>query len=150
MRRLLLLTIGVLAPVAFPQAPTTLAALRNDSRPLLIFAPRPDDPQLLMQLRDLKDEQHGLSERHVVVLAAPYNNPSPTEHSLTSTDAEAARRRFKIAPGDFTVLLIGKDGGEKLRTHKPISFEILRRTIDAMPMRQQEMHEPTKNDRSPS
>jgi hypothetical protein len=138
MRRLLLLTIGVLAPVAFPQAPTTLAALRNDSRPLLIFAPRPDD------------EQHGLSERHVVVLAAPYNNPSPTEHSLTSTDAEAARRRFKIAPGDFTVLLIGKDGGEKLRTHKPISFEILRRTIDAMPMRQQEMHEPTKNDRSPS
>jgi hypothetical protein len=35
----------------------------------------------------------------------------------------------------FTVLLIGKDGGEKLRQHTSIPID----KLDAMPMRQAEM-----------
>ncbi len=48
-------------------------------------------------------------------------------------------RKYKADSNGFTVLLIGKDGGEKLRSHKPVSFEQLRDTIDAMPMRQREV-----------
>jgi len=36
------------------------------------------------------------------------------------------------------VVLIGKDGGEKLRSAQPITAERLFATIDAMPMRQSE------------
>ena len=40
---------------------------------------------------------------------------------------------------DFVVILIGKDGGEKLRSRHPLRVESLTKGIDAMPMRQDEM-----------
>ncbi len=127
-----------------PPSPTTLAQLRNDFRPLLLFAANPEDPSLLAQLHRLKDFGAGLHERDVLVIAVPFRNPSSTETSLTAEDAMAARRRFDIGPDQFVVLLIGKDGGEKMRSTKPLSFEKLRDTIDAMPMRKDEMERHAK------
>ncbi len=126
-------------PALTQTPPTTLAALRDHFRPLLIFAATPDDPGLRAQLTRLHDDAVGLAERDVLVIAVPYKTPSPTDTTLTSADAETARRRFNIAPNDFAVLLLGKDGGEKLRFHKPVPFSKFRDTIDGMPMRQQEM-----------
>ena len=133
------LLIGSRAHAQAPTSPTTLAALKDHFRPLLLFAPTPDDPGLRAQLTRLHDDAPGLAERDVLVIAVPYNTPSPTETILTPADAEAARRRFQIALNDFTVLLLGKDGGEKLRSSKPVSFRTLRDTIDSMPMRRREM-----------
>jgi hypothetical protein len=39
----------------------------------------------------------------------------------------------------FTVVLVGKDTTEKLRQNEVLTAEALFETIDAMPMRQQEM-----------
>lgn len=132
------LFMATLTHAQTPTSPTTLAQLRDRFRPLLLFAPTPDDPGLRAQLTRLHEDAAGLAERDVLLIAIPYNNPSPTDTTLTPADAEAARRRFNVAPNDFVILLIGKDGGEKLRAHKPISFSKLRETIDSMPMRQQE------------
>ena len=118
---------------------TTLANLRDQARPLLIFAARPDDPQLIIQLRTLQDHAAEAQERQITPLAIIYNNPSPTDAKLTPTDAEATRRRFSIAPNEFVVILVGKDGGEKLRSSKPISMAKLDETVDSMPMRQDEV-----------
>jgi hypothetical protein len=115
--------------------------LRDTYRPLLIFAPSPTDPQLQIQLRWLRENAADVAERDVAVIAVPYQSPSPTQATLTDAGATAARRSFHIAPTDFTVILIGKDGGEKLRSHQPIPMETLRSTIDAMPMRQDEMRQ---------
>jgi hypothetical protein len=133
--------LAFVLPFATPQTtgPVALANLRDTTRPLLIFAPRPDDPQLQIQLRRLNQDPAALAERDVVLIAIPYNAPSPTAAQLSDGDALAARRRFHIAPTDFAVILLGKDGGEKLRSSKPISLNQLRNTIDAMPMRQDEM-----------
>ena len=145
MRHLLPFALLLTTPVALaqnqppPPSPTTLAALKDHFRPLLVFAPAPDDPALRAQLTRLLESAAGLDERDVLVIAVPYNTPSPTDITLTPADAVAARRRFNIAPNDFAALLIGKDGSEKLRSHRPISFSKLRDTIDSMPMRQQEM-----------
>ncbi|MBW4517481.1 MAG: DUF4174 domain-containing protein [Timaviella obliquedivisa GSE-PSE-MK23-08B] len=46
-----------------------------------------------------------------------------------------------MAPGKFTVILVGKDGTEKQRSQTPIDPATIFRTIDAMPMRQQEMRD---------
>jgi len=118
---------------------TTLDSLRDRARPLLIFAPKPDDPRLEIQLRTLKEHAAETQERDLVPIALPFHTPSPTDAVLAPGAAEAARRRFHVAPGDFAVILIGKDGGAKLRSDKPFSMEKLNETIDAMPMRQDEM-----------
>jgi hypothetical protein len=136
---------GLLAmTAASAQAPTgvlTLADLRDRARPLLIFAPKPDDPQLEIQLRTLAEHPSQASDRQIVPLALPFHAPEPTAAKLSEAEAVATRRRFNVAPGDFTVILIGKDGGEKLRSQKPLSMEKLNATIDAMPMRRDEMRQ---------
>lgn len=120
---------------------TTLAQQRGQTRPLLIFAARPGDPQMGIQLRILDEHAAEAHDRDIVGIALPYNSPGPSALQLSATDAEAARRRFHVAPGDFTVLLLGKDGGAKLRSSKPISIRKLEDTIDAMPMRKDEMRD---------
>ena len=138
------LTAAVLLTAAVASAQSgivSLRRLRSTSRPLLIFAPSPADPQLEIQLRALGSNPGDVAERDVVVIAVPYQSPAPTQATLTDAGATAARRRFHVAPGDFTVILLGKDGGEKLRSHQPVPLDTLRSTIDAMPMRQEEMRQ---------
>ena len=57
----------------------------------------------------------------------------------SDTDIASLRAKYRIKPGDFTVLLLGKDGGVKLRRHAPVSFAELAGLIDSMPMRQEEL-----------
>ena len=142
-----LLALALLIPLmahaqTAPTSPTTVDALRNNFRPLLLFAESPGDPALQAQLHMLKDSGPGLAERNVLVIAIPFRNPSPTDVNLTDAEANAARRRFHVPPTGFTAILLGKDGGEKLRCSKPIRFTKLRETIDAMPMRQSERTKP--------
>ncbi len=58
---------------------------------------------------------------------------------LPREEASEARGRFRVATGSFTVILVGKDGGEKFRTHTPVTIKKLNALIDSMPMRQQEV-----------
>jgi hypothetical protein len=150
MRLLLTLALSLtMTPIASPQTSATptgivsLANLRDTARPLLIFAPTPTDPQLQIQLRRLHQAAAAVADRDIAIIAIPWNSPSPTPATLTDADALAARRRFHISPADFTVILLGKDGGEKLRSSKPLTLEKLTSTIDAMPMRQDEVRSRT-------
>ena len=61
---------------------------------------------------------------------------------ITDTDPAAASSvRTKLRPRGFMVVLIGKDGGVKLRKPLPYSVREISRTIDKMPMRQQEVED---------
>jgi hypothetical protein len=54
-------------------------------------------------------------------------------------EAIALRRRLGL-PGDgFLAVLVGKDGEAKITSRSPIPTETLFSTIDAMPMRRDEM-----------
>ncbi len=57
---------------------------------------------------------------------------------MTAASAARLRQQFGIDSDAFAVILIGKDGTEKQRERAPIEPVALFRTIDAMPMRQQE------------
>ncbi len=128
-------------------ATVTLASLRDRYRPLLVFAPS-DTPQLIEQARILTKGTQDLRERDVITLPLLLQDDTKSggvTFSLSDTgrvtpyEQASIRRRFHVQPNNFTVILIGKDGGEKLRSHQLISLETLRSTIDAMPMRQDEM-----------
>lgn len=138
-----LLAVPFVMTLSAQMQPTTLAALHDNARPLLIFAGT-DDAPVQQQLAALANHAAGLRERdmRVILLGASYAqslDDSLPVATLTSSEQAHARQQFHVAPGRFTVLLAGKDGGEKLRSSKPMPWQKLASTIDAMPMRRNEM-----------
>lgn len=111
---------------------------RWQARMLLLFAPREDDPSLLREREILADASVGAAERDVVVVEVVGEHASETRLS-----GLALRLALHVPADRFTVILIGKDGGEKMRVSQPISAGALFATIDAMPMRKNEaLHKP--------
>lgn len=137
--------VAVVAPaIATAQLqPRTLTELRDQARPLLLFA-EPADLRLAEQLRALQDGQTSLRERDVAVVLISPAAPPTSDGALpvlrfSAVEQSALRKRFHIVPGQFTAVLVGKDGGEKLRSSSPVTVESLCRKIDTMPMRKEEM-----------
>ena len=131
-----------------PPRPNTLRAMRNCYRPLLVFAPALDNPQLVEQFNQLKTQAIELRSRSVLyvpIVPEGHNQPIPGSRvptaRLSEDELAAMRHRFKVEPDDFLVILIGKDGGEKLNSRTPVSVDQLERLIDSMPMRKSEMHQ---------
>lgn len=104
-----------------------LEAARWNLRPVLVFSPSGEHPDFLRQEELLAIDADGLAERDVRVVRV-----------LGDSDA-ALRARYRAPMEAFTVILIGKDGGEKLRSGEPVTTGELFALIDTMPMRQQEM-----------
>ena len=50
-------------------------------------------------------------------------------------------RRFEVEPNGFAVVLIGKDGGVKMKTARVPELDEIFSLIDSMPMRQLEMQQ---------
>ena len=124
--------------------PKTLEAMRDCYRPLLIFAASGTDVKLRSQLTELRSHAAALRERDVMIIVATADGSAMAAEGLPATsmgrdEAAAARKRFGLDDKDFSVLLIGKDGGEKLRTEGVLAASRLNEKIDGMPMRQSEM-----------
>ncbi len=142
---LLSLAASVCVVPGLAQSPTTtLNALHDTTRPLLIFAGADSAPSQ-QQLAGLASHTADVHERDVRVVLLDALHPQPHgDMNLPAADFSPAeqswvRQRFRVAPGEFAVILVGKDGGEKLRSSKPITWEKLAATIDAMPMREDEI-----------
>ncbi len=142
----LLLGLALIAPIASAQQ--TLSTLVDRNRVLLVFAPTALDGRYGQQLDAFNHHEADLRARDLVVIPL-IQQPGPANLSpalralqpprISDDEQLTIRRRFHIAAGDFAVVLLGKDGGEKLRTTAPITIAHLNRTIDAMPMRKEEM-----------
>ncbi len=127
-------------PAQTSPSQTTLPQMRDQYRPLLIFAPQ-GDPRLSQQVESLRLHRNDLIDRQVKLVPFFHKYAGAVDSEIiTFLPAEEPflRKRFHISDKDFAVILIGKDGGEKLRSSKPLSFDKLRDAIDAMPMRRQE------------
>jgi hypothetical protein len=129
-----------------PPQPNTLRAMRNCYRALLVFAPALDNPQLVQQFNELKAHAPELKTRSVLyvpIVPEGHNQPIPGSRvptvRLSEDELAAMRHRFKVEQADFLVILIGKDGAEKLNSPTPVTVVQLERLIDSMPMRKSEM-----------
>ena len=56
-----------------------------------------------------------------------------------AASAAAFRRYYRVGTTEFRAILVGKDGGSKLRQSTPVDSVRLFRLIDSMPMRRDEM-----------
>jgi len=105
---------------------TTIDGYLWVKRPVIVFANTDLDVNFQTQMKSLRQGAEELAARDVVVLVDA--NPA---------DKTALRKKFR--PRGFAVLLMGKDGQIKLRKPFPWDARELSRSIDKMPMRQQEM-----------
>jgi hypothetical protein len=139
---------------ACPALPATLRAMRDCYRALLVFGPALNNPQMAAQLNQLKAGIGDMKSRallYVPIVPEGHNQPIvgtkvPTAR-LSEDELAAMRHRFKVEPGDFLVILIGKDGEEKLNSATPVTMDRLKRLIDSMPMRKSEMQQQTPGER---
>lgn len=104
-------------------APTDLQWV---ARALVLFADSHNDPRFRQQLALLTQEAEALADRDVIV--------------ITDTDPAAmSALRTQLRPRGYMMALLGKDGRVALRKPAPWSVRELSRSIDKMPMRQQEI-----------
>ena len=110
------------------------------NRPLLLFAYSPDAPAYRTVIKELISQSDRILDRDMVVieifetgLVRVDARPMPEEN------ANKLRKRFEVAEGTLTAILIGKDGGQKLRQTGSIDLAEIFALIDTMPMRQREM-----------
>jgi len=112
------------------------------NRPLVVFAPAADSAPLQRQRRIAAEHAAGFAERDMVVISVVADAPVGVDGAPAKDLSNAAlRARFEVPPEAFAAILVGKDGGAKLRRDAPLDAATLFSTIDAMPMRRREMRE---------
>ncbi|HBX66128.1 MAG: hypothetical protein CL670_04945 [Balneola sp.] len=111
-----------------------------NSRVLVVFSPNTFNADYRDQTKALKDSKSGIEDRDLEVFYV-LDQSSALAKGKIIPDDEAAnlRNQFDVPSQNFTTILIGKDGTEKLRTSDAVSTKKLFETIDAMPMRKLEM-----------
>ncbi len=122
-----------------------LDAWRWDQRIALLFAAEPDNPALHAQLSLLSGSEGAAQDRDLLRIEVVGDRVSARPPVDGLPDAAALRARFAVDADDFAVLLIGKDGGVKLRASEPIAACEFYELIDGMAMRRSERSQ----DRSP-
>lgn len=110
-------------------ADTTLEEWLWVKRPVVVFADSPADPRFVEQVALLEARLDALGERDVVVI----------------TDADPAARsdeRLKLRPRGFMMVVMAKDGTIVTRKPRPWDVREISRSIDKLPLRQQELRGP--------
>ncbi len=124
------------------QVEFNLTQYRWQHRVVLVFAPSERSPAYQQQLQAWQANSAGIQDRDLKLVKVLGTGESQADGQPISPAAAARlRQQFDIALEEFAVILVGKDGTEKQRQQAPIDLTELFSTIDAMPMRQQEMRD---------
>jgi hypothetical protein len=108
-------------------------------RPLLLFAPADSDPRLVETMRLIEASRCDFVDRDMVLGRIVTEGTSTLGgHVLDTNQARRLLSEFGIGADSFGVVLIGKDGSEKLRVAGVPDLEAIYAVIDGMPMRARE------------
>ncbi len=97
-------------------------------RKLLVFG-NGDCSMLLKQVEIFSKSKDAMNERDIVIEQFCHNEKNKNKFNSCNIPSDSS----------FTLLLIGRDGGEKFRSYKLVSAKAIFDMVDAMPMRIQEM-----------
>ncbi|MEM7027756.1 MAG: DUF4174 domain-containing protein [Pseudomonadota bacterium] len=110
------------------------------NRVLIIFTPDNKHTEYTKQTAILKLNKAGMLERDMVTIIIYADNSvmidDVTQQQLTPN---SFHQYYDQSANEFSVFLIGKDNGVKLRQNQAVTPSDLFELIDAMPMRQHEM-----------
>jgi hypothetical protein len=114
-----------------------LKAYQWQNRVLVLLVPTRQHPAFHSQQKLFEGQKAAFADRDLVLLEAIGDQPVQMKEGAET--AASLRERYRVAPDEFTLLLLGKDGGEKFRSAAPVPPEKIYGIIDAMPMRKSEM-----------
>lgn len=117
------------------------------NRILIIQFDHAEQENYLEQIQLLKDHQQGLKERKLVVYQVCddlYKMNLKKDSSWDKVDGNFFEKISQEKETNFSIHLIGLDGGTKLHKSKVLTMKELFAIIDRMPMRRQEMRNSTK------
>jgi hypothetical protein len=116
------------AGMIVPAADITLDSLMWLLRPVVVLANSPADPRYVQQMAYIEERIDALAERDVIVI-------TDTDPAARSSVRQALRAR------DFMLVVMAKDGTIVTRKPSPWSVREISRSIDKLPLRQQEARE---------
>lgn len=110
------------------------------NRILIVFAKSEKSANYQKQLQKFEKQREALIERDMIIFSVFDKKIITPEKEISSAaSAEHLRQQYNISGSGLSVVLVGKDGGEKLTQHDFIPTEKLFELIDQMPMRRREM-----------
>ncbi|OJJ22441.1 hypothetical protein BKI52_07100 [marine bacterium AO1-C] len=138
---LLIVLLNLIGHITMAQ-PKVLESYTWKKRVLLVFTSHSKHALYQEQIKAFEKATAGVLDRDLVIFKIVGNQGfRPDNKPLSKTQNQQLRKYYKVPQMQFQVILIGKDGGEKMRTIKKVmDVKRLFRTIDAMPMRRSEMH----------
>ena len=130
--------VPAIIPAPYSQNP--IQQLRGSASAILIFAPDTTNPALLMQFALLERNEMSLTEHDAILVPNiaqhhPTDDAVPGENISPGSDGDqlSARLKFGVKPTDFTIILLDKDGTEKLRSNTPIDVASIGAGLEGRP-----------------
>lgn len=115
----------------------SLSSFGWENRVVLVFGDATDQ-KLAQQIENLVRQKAELSERDMVVIRVIGDDVRSVYGQSPPLDADRLRKEANVASATFQIVLVGKDGGVKLRSGEIVQDVALFDLIDRMPMRRAE------------
>lgn len=108
----------------------------------MIFAPDSDSDSYQLQMDKFSSLPDELTERDLILISVFEEECALLgDEIISNSSASHIRSRLSPSKNDFSIFLLGKDGGVKLKKDDVLEPTELFRVIDRMPMRQREMRD---------
>jgi hypothetical protein len=135
---LILVSITVWTPKEALSMDLTKFQWKN--RLLFLFAEDASDPFFKNLQGQIMAQKAEVDDRDLIVFEVPAQGPARMNNSpLDRKEADSIRTHFAIPSNTFNLILVGKDGGIKLKSEDRVDLSDVFGLIDSMPMRQREM-----------
>jgi len=116
------------------EKPKQLEDFRWKNRLVLIFQ-NDNEPKEVLSDSLLKE----IKERKIIYFFIGEGMKSNAEIDFSSTYREGLKNRYQMGKIKNSWVLIGLDGGIKMRKEEELDWSLVFKTIDSMPMRQSEI-----------
>ncbi len=104
-----------------------------------------DSEALQSQLQVFTADKEALADRNLIIFLVTKNVVYRANGESSEMNAQRLRKNLDIQQGFRGTLLIGKDGGVKMREEFQVDPETIFTLIDGMPMRRAEMRKSGKS-----
>ena len=132
--------IAILILISTGDTELNLTQYKWKNRLLFVFAPHSSHRFSIGLKNAISIQKEEILDRDLIIFqifetGSSFQDLNEIHHGM----AEKLRLKFRVAPGHFTVILVGKDGGVKLRRKEQVHLNEIFLLIDGMPMRREEM-----------